>query len=251
MALLPGGTTQWDDIHRKLGNFAPKEKVATAEELAVEAVEAAESIEPLVNKANLDELKVVEDEVEEDTLEAIKRKRMAELKAKHKANKFGWVKHLNREDYIREVNDAGEGIWVVLLLYEEWSEVAMTFCDLLETLAKKHAHVKFLRGVASKIVESYPETNVPGVFLYRNGTCIEQTRASVFGGARVTLDSLEWVLAEKGVLETELETDPRDDPNRLVVRSGARKKPEKHDSDSEPEDHVNDRAYLSKRLGRW
>ena len=59
-----------------------------------------------------------------------------------------------------QVNEAGEGIWVVLLLYEEWSEVAMTFCDLLETLAKKHAHVKFLRGVASKIVESYPETNV-------------------------------------------------------------------------------------------
>ena len=35
MALLPGGTTQWDDIHRKLGNFAPKEKVVGGFEVEI------------------------------------------------------------------------------------------------------------------------------------------------------------------------------------------------------------------------
>jgi hypothetical protein len=175
---------------------------------------------------------------------------LLELKAKHAANKFGYVKHLNREDYIRQVNEAGEGIWVVLLLFEEWSELGMRFAAIMDDVAKTFGHVKFLRGLASKIVDKYPESNVPAVFLYRNGECVAQLQASVFAGPRATAETVEWVLATHAVVETEIEKDPRDEVQRFQVK-GKTQPRERHDSDSEPEDVNADRTYLSKRFGNF
>jgi len=31
---------------------------------------------------------------------------------------YGDVREISREDYVREVNKAGEGVWVILLVYK-------------------------------------------------------------------------------------------------------------------------------------
>ena len=43
---------------------------------------------------------------------------MLELKAAQQKARYGDVCEISREDYVREVNQAGDGIWVVLLVYK-------------------------------------------------------------------------------------------------------------------------------------
>jgi NADH:ubiquinone oxidoreductase subunit C len=44
-------------------------------------------------------------------------KRIAEIKALQENARFGYVIEISAVDYTKEVNQAGEGIWVVLHLY--------------------------------------------------------------------------------------------------------------------------------------
>ena len=48
-----------------------------------------------------------------------RQKRLAEWKATQIKNCFGDVVEISGQDYIKEVNKAGEGIWVVLHLYKQ------------------------------------------------------------------------------------------------------------------------------------
>lgn len=47
-----------------------------------------------------------------------RQKRLAEWKATQLKNVFGEVVEISGQDYIKEVNKAGDGIWVVLHLYK-------------------------------------------------------------------------------------------------------------------------------------
>jgi len=66
----------------------------------------------------LDELDELEDEEDERVLEEYRRKRIAELKELANKCKYGEVQEISAEDYVKEVNNAGEDIWVVLHLYK-------------------------------------------------------------------------------------------------------------------------------------
>jgi len=47
-----------------------------------------------------------------------RKRRMEEMKAVKLKARYGDVCEISREDYVREVNKAGEGIWVILLVYK-------------------------------------------------------------------------------------------------------------------------------------
>lgn len=47
-----------------------------------------------------------------------RKQRMEEMKAAQQKARYGDVHEISREDYVREVNQAGEGIWVILLVYK-------------------------------------------------------------------------------------------------------------------------------------
>lgn len=56
---------------------------------------------------------------------------------------------------------------------------------------------------------SYPR-NLPALFIYNKGAIVKQiTTLNDLGGRKVNVDIVEWVLQEAGVLETDLEEDPR------------------------------------------
>lgn len=60
-----------------------------------------------------------------------RQKRLAEWKATQIKNCFGEVVEISGQDYIKEVNKAGEGIWVVLHLYKQ----GWVFCHSLPPLS--------------------------------------------------------------------------------------------------------------------
>lgn len=66
----------------------------------------------------MDELDELEDEEDEKVLEEYRRKRIAEMKAIASVAKYGTVREISAQDYVQEVNNAGEEVWVVLHLYK-------------------------------------------------------------------------------------------------------------------------------------
>lgn len=68
---------------------------------------------------NLDELDELEDSEDEAILLEYRNRRIAEMKALSERQKYGTVGEISAQDYVNEVNKAGEGIWVVLHLYKQ------------------------------------------------------------------------------------------------------------------------------------
>lgn len=66
----------------------------------------------------LDELDELEDEEDERVLQEYRRKRIAEMQELANKSKFGEVREISAQDYVQEVNKAGENICVVLHLYK-------------------------------------------------------------------------------------------------------------------------------------
>jgi len=58
---------------------------------------------------------------------------MEEMKAAQRKACYGDVREISRDEYVREVNQAGEGIWVILLVYKP-SLVTVLFLLLYSSL---------------------------------------------------------------------------------------------------------------------
>ena len=106
---------------RQKGIIAPKEKEITEEQI-IDIVER--TVQEKLNKdhladKSLDELDEFEDEEDERVLAEYRRKRIAEMQALQQQARFGSVLEITAVDYVKEVNQAGEGIWVVLHLYKQ------------------------------------------------------------------------------------------------------------------------------------
>lgn len=71
----------------------------------------------LENKT-LDELDELEDEEDEKILLEYRKRRIAEMQELANKSKYGEVVEISAQDYIQEVNKAGEDIWVILHLYK-------------------------------------------------------------------------------------------------------------------------------------
>ncbi|KAK7939468.1 hypothetical protein WMY93_002794 [Mugilogobius chulae] len=115
----PNEDTEWNDILRKKGILPPKEvpKEDEEEELALQQQSVVKTYESMT----LEELEENEDEFGEDdeaAIEMYRQKRLAEWKAAQMKTKFAEVGEISGQDYVKEVNQAGEGIWVVLHLYK-------------------------------------------------------------------------------------------------------------------------------------
>lgn len=159
---------------------------------------------------DLDELDELEDSEDEAILTEYRNKRIAELRELATRSKFGTVREITGQEYVDEVNKAGEDIFVVLHLYAK----GIPFCSLinqyLTVLAQKFPTVKFLRSIAQTCIPNFPEKNLPTIFVYRNG----QMRKQFLGehelrGINLTLDELEFMLGKAGAITTEIKEDPR------------------------------------------
>ena len=95
--------------------------------------------------------------------------RMAQLKSQAEKIKYGQVIEISRDEYIREVTNAPPEDFVVLHLYQNSNE----FCNLinqhLPQIAIKYGQVKFIKIIATKCIEKFPDANCPCFIIYRGG----------------------------------------------------------------------------------
>jgi hypothetical protein len=72
-----------------------------------------------LERLSLDELDELEDEEDEKVILEYRKKRIAQMKAEAANARFGEVREISAEDYVEHVNNAGEGVWVVLHLFKQ------------------------------------------------------------------------------------------------------------------------------------
>jgi len=159
-------------------------------------------------------------------LENYRKMRLSQLEgefpyAKDNPKFFGQVMPINRTDWNCEVNDASEdGTWVVIHLTAQNSSPAshplhLDICYLMENeiipeLAHKFTEVKFVSIPSTSAIPNWPEHNLPTIFCYRYGKLQHQLLGlKDVGGACLNTGRVEWRLAQLGVIQTQLEHDPK------------------------------------------
>lgn len=159
---------------------------------------------------NLDELDELEDSEDEAILLEYRNKRIAELKALAEKRKFGTVREISGQDYVDEVNKAGEGIYVVLHLYKQGIQLCALINQFMTTLATRFPETKFIKSIASTCIPNFPEKNLPSIFIYYEGQLTKQIIGPVeLRGEKLTSDEFEYMLGLYGAIKTEIKEDPR------------------------------------------
>ena len=108
------------------------------------------------------------------------------------------------------MNQAGEGVTVVLHLYKQGIPLCALINQQLLQLAAKFKSVKFLRSISTTCIPNYPDKNLPTLFVYKDGAMKAQLVGPMnFRGTSMTLKELEYILGKAGAVETEVKEDPR------------------------------------------
>ncbi|OTF73874.1 hypothetical protein BLA29_013165, partial [Euroglyphus maynei] len=107
---------------------------------------------------------------------------------------FGEVIEITGADYIQKVNKAGDGIWVVLLLYRQGHPLCRQLQEIFKQLASQFVETKFLKSIASQCIPNFPDDNLPAVFIYLNGQLVKQLIGPiVFGMESITKEGMIFI----------------------------------------------------------
>ncbi|XP_022130437.2 viral IAP-associated factor homolog isoform X2 [Pieris rapae] len=210
----PNEDTEWNDVLRSKGILPQKEKEISEDEI-VNMIEQtihqkqAEKDKQL-SELDLDGLDELEDSEDEAVIEAYRQRRIAELKLLAEKPKFGDVREISGQDYVQEVNKAGEDIWVVIHLYKQGIQQCALLNQHLRELSAKYPRTKFLKAIAQTCIPNFPERNLPSVFVYFEGDLKKQfVGPHELRGTSLTCDELEYLLGKVGAVDTKIKEDPR------------------------------------------
>lgn len=193
-----GESTQWEDIQRRLGNFAPAEPVHKPDPFAPAAEE--EHNQGWLDSKTADELVELEDETGDDAfLDQYRQQRLQELQKASASQSFGELREISRSEWLAEVTNAGSEVWVVVQLFKEHVPDCTVMTQCLQVLAKKHKQTKFLQIISTEAISSYPDRNLPTLLVYHDTRCIQNLPGlALFGGKRSSPESVAYVLNRFG-----------------------------------------------------
>ncbi|XP_031628157.1 viral IAP-associated factor homolog [Contarinia nasturtii] len=211
--LDPNEDTEWNDILRSKGILPPKEPEITEESLVnmvEQAIESKMNNSKQMDDMDLDELDELEDSEDEAILLEYRNKRIAEMKALAEKSKFGTVREISGQDYVDEVNKAGDGIHVVLHLYKQGIPLCALINQYMNNLAMRYPQTKFIKSIATTCIPNFPEKNLPSIFIYFEGNITKQIIGPVeLRGEKLTADEFEYLLGQYDAIKTDITEDPR------------------------------------------
>ncbi|CAK9795566.1 Viral IAP-associated factor homolog [Anthophora quadrimaculata] len=210
----PNEDTQWNDILRSKGIIPEKPKEIT-EDQVVDIVENA--VNEKTGRAatdfeskTLDELDELEDEEDEKVLLEYRQKRIAEMKELANKSKYGEVKEISAKDYVQEVNNAGDDVWVILHLYKPGIPLCTLINQYLANLARKFPVTKFLKSISTTCIPNWPDSNLPTIFIYHGGNMVKEFIGPIeLRGMKLTEAELEWMLGQVEAVPTKITEDPK------------------------------------------
>lgn len=92
------------------------------------------------------------------------------------ASVFNQVYHLQKPDYSKDVTDASQKAYVLVLLTSSQGTNAESriLIEIWRQLAQQFGDVKFCQIRADLCIEGYPEKNTPTVLVYKDGDIKKQ-----------------------------------------------------------------------------
>eukprot|EP01147_Barroeca_monosierra_P004053 gene4052-6472_t len=241
----PNEDTEWNDILRAKG-IIPEKEVTEADlttmidEAAQKQIAKQQGKKDLADM-NLEELNEVEDDEDEKIWQEYRAQRLAELRQQQQRSRFGsveeiTVRQLFSDASISETRTCNRRTPFFSYIFIEnlcSNRICRRLQHIMQELASKarslseicHAFIldillcyhsgkfpatKFLQSISTRCIPNYPDKNLPTVFIYYENDLKKQFAGShVFGGESMTLEGVEWALAQVGAVESDIE-DPRD-----------------------------------------
>lgn len=199
---VEGTTTQWDDIQRKLGNLPPKPAPFKPPPFtpAADSSSRDSKSRDWIDARTEEELEDLEDDLDLDDdrfLEEYRKRRLQEMKEASRMARFGSVNLITGADFVREVSQAPEDVWVVVLLFKDGIPECRILLECLEELAARYPATKFVKIVSTDCIPNYPDRNVPTVLVYNN-SAVKATYVGLypFGSRKCTPESVALVLCQ-------------------------------------------------------
>ncbi|KAL9088336.1 MAG: hypothetical protein Q9165_006261 [Trypethelium subeluteriae] len=236
----PNADTEWNDILRKHGVIPEKPPSPTPmiEEAIVEARRLAH--ENRLEGKDLDELDELEDDEDEEFLNTYRQKRLAELNTISAASIFNQVYPLQKPDYSRDVTEASDKAFVlVLLTSSQGTNVeSQLLVEIWRELARRFGDIKFCQIRGDMCIEGYPEKNTPTILIYKDRDIKRQiVTLRELRGTQTAIGDVEQVLVSVGAINR---TDHRlqrqiheDATQQDITRSMKKCQPIDGDSDSD------------------
>lgn len=210
-------TTEWDDALMKRGirtheqaMIAKGASPAEASRLTQlkEGTDTNRETEWDTGKQSPDEGDESDDEdfLDDDFLVQYRQQRLHELQSEQsaktkKGTNFGAVIPISRSEWTREVNEASQengGIWVIVCLTTSDTERTGAVEHAVRELAFVCTKLKFVSIPSHHAIPNWPESNLPSLFLYRNGTMQHELLRLP---QNTNKDDLEEHLKQLGVLD--------------------------------------------------
>lgn len=226
-----GVTSEWEDIHVKLGNYNARPYEKPQSEFTAEAIEKLENYDVLAKK-NLDELDELEDDLDEQFLEEYKQKRIDEMKKVAEKPHFGSVYEINREEYLTHVTNAPKDSYVFLHLYQDCLEKCKLINELMTRMAPKYPLIKFVKIVSTRCIENFPDNKLPCFIIYKEGKMTSNI-TNVDIEMKLTISGFEIFLAKLKVIERDEDEEEEEVQRILQIAKGNKKKKNDDDSDSD------------------
>ncbi|NXV12373.1 PDCL2 protein, partial [Cepphus grylle] len=223
----PNEDTEWNDTLRDFRILPPKEKLKDEiEEMVLHLQKEAEKIHAILKlyeSMNLEELKEAEDgfdEADRKAIEMYRQQRLQEWKCLQRKQKYGELREICGEHYVKEVTNAPEDVWVIIHLYRASIPLCLLVNNHLSLLARKFPEVKFLKAIVNSCIQSYHDRYLPTILVYKTGEIKGRfIGVAECGGIYLKAEELEWKLAEVGAIETDLEENPQKDIMNMMTLS--------------------------------
>ena len=229
-----------DSIHKKFGTLTDKPKEKPQEEPMNEVLSAVDQKAPRKG-LSYDHLK---EDLEDQIFDTYRRDCLNEMIESARKPKFGEVIEISKEDFTTEVSQAPKDTFVIVHLYQEHIVHCKLIDECLKTLARKYINHKFVKIQATMCIENFRDSDCPAILVYRNSEIEHQliACACLFGGANISANTIEWVLAKLNVWETDLEENPINKKFKII-------KEIRNDEDENSSD--DERQYFSRRRKTW
>ncbi|KAL4335900.1 hypothetical protein GQ457_07G022780 [Hibiscus cannabinus] len=221
---VEGASTQWDDIQRKLGNLPPKPPAFKPPpfEPAPDPDSACKD-KSWIDQKTEEELEDLEDDLDDDRfLEEYRKKRLAEMRQAAKVSKYGSVMQISGSDFVREVSQAPQDVWVVVLLYKEGFPECGLLLGCLEELAVKYPATKFVKIISTDCIPNYPDRNLPTLLVYNSGAVKANYVGLYSFGRRCTPEGVALVLCQSDPVLNDGQSV--DDQSQKAVLEGVRRR---------------------------
>lgn len=140
-----------------------------------------------------------DDEDDDDEFfKAFRAERLNQLRAIQGLPRFGFLRQVDRYQFVDFVGEADKRTYVVIHLFEDYLSACKRMNGILESLAERFPHIMFLKLQATEADQTLSHSQLPAFLVYKaDKLCGDATIKTEFDGDKFTVEDVEWMLCAK------------------------------------------------------